>query len=118
MKNYFEIAKVTATGWAPAWKQPIDQANPVEALYGLCEGAGAQFGVDLWVTPFSSADGSAPKGLVKLAPRFAAVASAEFPTEAAEIYLFDAPFLWIRPNVITLSAGGALTLLGVRKAAP
>lgn len=116
MKNFSTIAdNITATGWIPTPYKvggTLGQtAMALQAIYAMSSGAGAAFVADIWVSPFSSLDGLTPKGLVKLEPQLTGISSVEFPTEAAQVYLFDAPAIWIHINVKSLV--GSLSIVGV-----
>lgn len=110
-KNHFSLAAgVTATGWLPAVRVgggPL----AVRALQALAEGAAAAFDLEVWVSCLEEEDQSAPRGLVKLDPNFSAAGSTEFPEVASELYLFDAPFIWVRVRVVALT--GVLDVVGV-----
>lgn len=109
--NKFTIANGIAsgfTGWLPAIRVGGD-AIPVKSITALAAGVNAAFDIELWISTVEN--NGAPVGLLKMAPNLAAVASAEFPLEATEIYLFDAPFLWIQPRVVSLT--GTLSIWGI-----
>lgn len=109
--NHFSIATaVTAPGWLPAVRVGGGPLS-VRALQAIAQGTGAAYALEVWVTCAETADGTAPVGLVKLAPNFTGAETAEFPGVAAELYLFDAPFVWVRVRVVSLT--GTLDVLGV-----
>ena len=116
MRNYTDIfTGISATGWvATPFKvggASTDRAAQLKSLHALAEGAGAAFDGDLWISTHSNAGGTAPKGLVKLLPALTASVTTEFPTEAAQLYLFDAAFIWIHLYVRSIT--GVLTVRGV-----
>lgn len=109
--NHFPIAAaVTATGWLPAVRVGGGPLS-VRALQAIAQGADAAFDLEVWVTCAENDAGTGPVGLVKLDPNLAATETTEFPDVAAELYLFDAPFVWVRVRVVSLT--GVLEVLGV-----
>lgn len=109
--NHFPIATaVAATGWLPAVRVG-GGALSVRALQAIAQGADPAFDLEVWVTCAEDDAATEPVGLVKLAPNFTGAETAEFPAVASELYLFDAPFLWVRVNVVSLV--GSLDVLGV-----
>lgn len=96
------------TGWLPATRVGGDPIS-VQSINALAKGAGAAFDIELWIT--TTEEAGAPVGLWKLTPNLTASATTEFPAEATEGYLFDAPFLWIHPRVISLT--GSLAIWGI-----
>lgn len=112
-QNYVDIATgITGTGWIPVpFRIQSEHASSIQSLTLLAEGAGAAFNAEVWVSAFSNADGSAPKGLTKVEPALVGAVTTEFPTEAVETILFDAPFLWLHVNVKSLT--GTLSIRGV-----
>lgn len=112
------ITDIAANIAAPGWIAPFKiggasgkDARALAGIYALAEGAGAAFTADVWISAFSSTDGSTPKGLTKVEPQLVGAASTEFPAEASEILMFDVPCLWIHINVKTLT--GTLSVKGV-----
>lgn len=111
-QNYVDIAKgISAPGWVPAYRIPSEHATSLQSLTLLAEGAGAAFTADVWVSLFSNADDTAPRGLVKAEPSLVGASTTEFPTEAVETLMFDAPFLWLSINVKSIT--GTLSVRGV-----
>jgi hypothetical protein len=109
--NHFPIATaVTAPGWLPAVRVGGGPLS-VRALQAIAQGADAAFDLEVWVTCAENDAATEPVGLVKLAPNFTGAVTTEFDQVASELYLFDAPFVWIRVRVISLE--GALDVLGV-----
>lgn len=112
-QNYVDIAiGIAAPGWIPVpFQMPSDHAAPLKSLVLLAEGAGAAFTADVWIACHTNAAGTGPKGLVKVEPQLVGAATTEFPAEAVETMLFDAPFLWLHVNVKSLT--GVLSVRGV-----
>ncbi len=109
--NHFPIATaVTSPGWLPAVRVGGGPLS-VRALQAMALGADAAFDLEVWVTCAENDAATEPVGLVKLAPNFTGAETAEFPAVASELYLFDAPFLWIQVRVISLE--GSLDVVGV-----
>lgn len=109
----FEIASNIAsgfTGWLPAIRIS-DVPTAIQSINALSVGANPAFEVELWISSTENAAKDAPVGLWKLNPNLTAVKTTEFPTEATEGYMFDAPFIWIRPKVI--SNVGVLSIWGI-----
>lgn len=109
--NRFAIASGIATGttgWLPAVRVG-GEAIPLQSLHALAEGTTPAFDIELWITT-EERDGE-PFGFWKLEPNLVGESTTEFPTEATEGYLFDAPFLWIRPRVVSLT--GTLSIWGI-----
>ncbi|HOX51182.1 MAG TPA: hypothetical protein PKY05_06830 [Fibrobacteria bacterium] len=113
--NITDIAtNIAVPGWIAPFKiggASGKDARALAGIYALAEGAGAAFTADVWVSAFSSTDGSTPKGLVKVEPSMTGAATTEFPAEASEVLMFDVPCLWVHINVKTLI--GMLSVRGV-----
>lgn len=109
--NKFAIASGIAsgtTGWLPAVRVG-GEAIPLQSLHALAEGATPAFDIELWIT--TEEREGVPVGFWKLNPNFTGASTTEFPTEATDGYLFDVPFLWIRPRVVALT--GVLSIWGI-----
>ena len=113
--NITDLAyRISAPGWISPFKigdASVNDAKAIAGIYVLAEGSGAAFTADVWISAFSNAAGTAPKGLVKVDPQLTGTATTEFPNEASEVLMFDVPCAWVHINLKTLT--GTLSVKAV-----